>query len=505
MADFQYQSIFKSFQEGRDRVADRRSQQNEDAMKVISAYQEQERLGQSAQRLYFDTVVAPQLARENATTAFNRSLQLESFRLDNDLLRDEAQFELNKQATEEAAREARRVALEKANEAGLLETHRKATADLNSARANLRAVTDSSGGITNSPRIAAARNAVAAAEERMNRVIGDAADLGVILSAPIIDPDTGVTRADPTAQPAPGQVLDGLQPTPISFTGDGTSTPPGGTPQIPPINFTASGDIETLGIYDGNTTVAYNYKSLIKTRVYLNPSATPSAAAAMARSGMNPDSVDMLAVMNSADGSTVGVPISKSLGSRRGDATAAVTYATRHAKIPASIRRTPGEVARLGYVMSVIAKIENGGRVWGDAKEGIMLQSGAHKGDRAQGGFQVMPNTAMRPQFGIPNVFEVAQSLGLLKTNARTKRAATLLLRDKRINAVFSMNLLSAAYEASGGDMLAVAASYVGGAGGMREYMKTGRMKNKHGQEYINKFRSIAASDRFYGPTGSSL
>jgi soluble lytic murein transglycosylase-like protein len=82
----------------------------------------------------------------------------------------------------------------------------------------------------------------------------------------------------------------------------------------------------------------------------------------------------------------------------------------------------------------------------------------------ATGLMQVMPETAIDPGFGLPNVFDFAQSKGV-KVQARTEEAAKELLKDPKIGAEYGQAYMDAMLERYDGDPVRALAAYNWGPG----------------------------------------
>lgn len=87
----------------------------------------------------------------------------------------------------------------------------------------------------------------------------------------------------------------------------------------------------------------------------------------------------------------------------------------------------------------------------------------------ATGLMQVMPETAIDPGFGLPNVFDFAKSKGV-KVGARTEEAAKELLKDPKIGAEYGQAYMDAMLERYDGDPVRALAAYNWGPGRTDEW-----------------------------------
>lgn len=98
----------------------------------------------------------------------------------------------------------------------------------------------------------------------------------------------------------------------------------------------------------------------------------------------------------------------------------------------------------------------------------------------ARGRMQIMPKTAMAPGFGVKNIFDMADDLGISYTD-RSQQSAEQLLTNPRLNRTFGESYLGAMSERFGGDPIKVAAAYNAGpgavekAGGVPDFPETKR------------------------------
>jgi soluble lytic murein transglycosylase-like protein len=82
----------------------------------------------------------------------------------------------------------------------------------------------------------------------------------------------------------------------------------------------------------------------------------------------------------------------------------------------------------------------------------------------ARGRMQIMPKTAMAPGFGVKNIFDMADDMGI-RYEDRSQASAEQLLTNPRLNRTFGENYLGAMSERFGGDPIKVAAAYNAGPG----------------------------------------
>jgi len=98
----------------------------------------------------------------------------------------------------------------------------------------------------------------------------------------------------------------------------------------------------------------------------------------------------------------------------------------------------------------------------------------------ARGRMQIMPKTAMAPGFGVKNIFDMADDMGI-RYEDRSQASAEQLLTNPRLNRTFGENYLGAMSERFGGDPVKVAAAYnadpgaVEKAGGVPDFPETKR------------------------------
>ena len=98
----------------------------------------------------------------------------------------------------------------------------------------------------------------------------------------------------------------------------------------------------------------------------------------------------------------------------------------------------------------------------------------------ARGRMQIMPKTAMAPGFGVKNIFDMADDMGI-RYGDRSQESAAELLTNPRLNRTFGESYLGAMSERFGGDPIKVAAAYNAGpgavekAGGVPDFPETKR------------------------------
>ncbi len=82
----------------------------------------------------------------------------------------------------------------------------------------------------------------------------------------------------------------------------------------------------------------------------------------------------------------------------------------------------------------------------------------------ARGRMQVMPKTAMNPGFGVKNIFDMADDMGIAYED-RSQGSAEKLLTNPQLNRTFGESYLGAMNERFGGDFIRTAAAYNAGPG----------------------------------------
>lgn len=112
---------------------------------------------------------------------------------------------------------------------------------------------------------------------------------------------------------------------------------------------------------------------------------------------------------------------------------------------------------------SRMIQAESGGRQF--APSGQVLTS--PKG--AMGVAQIMPSTAMQPGYGVPNIFDLAESQGM-RVGARDEATARQLLGNEQLNRQFGQNYANAMRQQFGSDQ-AAAAAYNAGPGAVQRNM----------------------------------
>jgi len=86
----------------------------------------------------------------------------------------------------------------------------------------------------------------------------------------------------------------------------------------------------------------------------------------------------------------------------------------------------------------------------------------------ARGRMQIMPKTAMAPGFGVKNIFDMADDMGI-PYGDRSQESAAELLTNPRLNRTFGESYLGAMSERFGGDPIKVAAAYNAGPGAVEK------------------------------------
>ena len=91
----------------------------------------------------------------------------------------------------------------------------------------------------------------------------------------------------------------------------------------------------------------------------------------------------------------------------------------------------------------------------------------------ARGLMQIMPRTARKPGFGLPNVFELADQMGIPYAG-KTDKAVARLLENPELNRAFGENYFNALMEEFGGDMTSALVAYNWGPGSARKWIEGG-------------------------------
>lgn len=86
----------------------------------------------------------------------------------------------------------------------------------------------------------------------------------------------------------------------------------------------------------------------------------------------------------------------------------------------------------------------------------------------ARGRMQIMPKTAMAPGFGVKNIFDMADDMGI-RYEDRSQGSAEKLLTNPQLNRTFGESYLGAMSERFGGDPIKVAAAYNAGPGAVEK------------------------------------
>jgi soluble lytic murein transglycosylase-like protein len=86
----------------------------------------------------------------------------------------------------------------------------------------------------------------------------------------------------------------------------------------------------------------------------------------------------------------------------------------------------------------------------------------------ARGRMQIMPKTAMAPGFGVKNIFDMADDMGI-RYEDRSQGSAEKLLTNPQLNRIFGESYLGAMSERFGGDPIKVAAAYNAGPGAVEK------------------------------------
>ena len=103
----------------------------------------------------------------------------------------------------------------------------------------------------------------------------------------------------------------------------------------------------------------------------------------------------------------------------------------------------------------------------------IQQESGGNPNAKSKVGalglMQVMPDTAMDPGYGLPDIFETAEELGF-EPVSRDANTARQLLKDPRINEVFGKRYLNRLIRENGGDVRRALAAYNWGQGNVQDW-----------------------------------
>ena len=122
----------------------------------------------------------------------------------------------------------------------------------------------------------------------------------------------------------------------------------------------------------------------------------------------------------------------------------------------------------------------------------------------ATGLMQVMPETAMDPGFGLPNVFEFAKSKGM-PFRGQTRESADMLLKDPKIGAEYGQAYMKAMLARYDGNVVYALAAYNWGPGSTDNWISQGADMNrlpKETQNYIPKV--LGMTDISVGQAGGS-
>lgn len=135
----------------------------------------------------------------------------------------------------------------------------------------------------------------------------------------------------------------------------------------------------------------------------------------------------------------------------------------------------------------------------------IQQESGGNPNARspvgALGLMQVMPDTAMDPGYGLPDIFETAEELGF-DAGSRDRNTAQQLLRDPEINEVFGKRYLNRLIRENGGDVRRALAAYNWGQGNVQNW--DGSMETLPGetQGYLRNIGAMYAKETGEGLPG---
>lgn len=105
---------------------------------------------------------------------------------------------------------------------------------------------------------------------------------------------------------------------------------------------------------------------------------------------------------------------------------------------------------------------------------GPVITKGANKGDSAIGLMQVMPNTAMDPGPGLPNIFAMAREMGI-EVGEETKQEAIRLLFNPALNRRFGERYLQSLIDRYDGDVEVALIAYNAGPQRADRFVKSGR------------------------------
>lgn len=467
-----FASPFDAYTAGQDVVLRRRKDEFDKYKSLIDAYQAQDRINLDAQRMLFDTQVKPGL-----------DAAMQDARLEADMARTQATIDGRIAAAEQAARvaaeETARTNLETSRRRVLEELSRAAQAD-NTTASETNRVAD------NIDRILSTSRFLPGAQLFYKEVTPQVyAQLGTEDRNRF---DRGFLDVNPALKERYAAALNGDE-----FTsGSASSSVVEGSAAFDMLDSGATTTVEARvqPMAGRNDTVT----------VIQNPGASSDTAASLTEAGvsLNVDAVVPVYLRNQT--AAVPVPVTRSAGKNRGELAAAVSFGVANSSVinnDETLSRR--DVARIGYIMSVIGDIENGGAAFRpNIRQGVPVHNGGHGGDRAQGGFQIMPNTAMSPQGGAPNVFTVAKQLGY-QPMRESKRNAVLLLKDPRVAAAFAANIIAVAYKKAGGNLALTALGHHGGLGAISRYRQGRGFTGPAGKSYAVETMNRIRADNFIG------
>ncbi len=115
----------------------------------------------------------------------------------------------------------------------------------------------------------------------------------------------------------------------------------------------------------------------------------------------------------------------------------------------------------------------------------------------ATGLMQLMPGTAMRPGMGLPNIFEIARSMGV-QTSGDTESEAQRLMRNPAVNKRMGTMYLEKMLENNNGNVEYALAAYNWGQGNVDRWLKAGGDYSKlpaETQKYIKNITGSISDD----------
>lgn len=121
----------------------------------------------------------------------------------------------------------------------------------------------------------------------------------------------------------------------------------------------------------------------------------------------------------------------------------------------------------------------------------------------AVGLMQVLPSTAGDPGFGLPNIFDYAQQMGV-QVAGRTEEEATRLLMDPAIGRGYGELYMNAMLQRYGGDVTTALVAYNAGPGFTDQWLAAGADPNRLPAETRNYIANIMGALGGTAPTGAA-